>query len=86
MNIITQTIDDLWVLVTLKSNYWCICDHVCTFNRCKRRSEIVQVMKEDLVAVGAGRDTRYVTIGFIAYPFRRVGLLKQLKHTSTTSD
>lgn len=53
---------------------------VRTFNWCKRRSEIVQVMEEDLVAVGARRNAGNVAVGFTAYPFRRVGLLEQLKH------
>lgn len=39
------------------------------------------MMEEDLVAVGARRNARYVPVGFAAYPFGRVGLLKQLKHT-----
>lgn len=41
------------------------------------------MMEEDLVAVGAWRNARYVTVGFTAYPFRRMGLFKQLKHTHT---
>lgn len=53
---------------------------VRTFNWCKRRSEIVQVMEEDLVTVGARRNAGNVAVGFTAYPFRRVGLLEQLKH------
>lgn len=66
----------------------CHCTCKCTFDRCKRRSEIVQVMEEDLVAVGARRNACDVAISFTAYPFGRMGLLKQLKHahTSTVSD
>lgn len=41
------------------------------------------MMEKDLVAVGARRNVCYVTIGFTAYTFRRMGLLKQLKHTHT---
>lgn len=44
-------------------------------------------MEEDLVAVRVWRNAGYVTVGFAAYPFRRMGLLKQLiithRHTHT---
>lgn len=50
-----------------------------TFDRCKRRSEVVQVMEEDLVTVGVGWDARNVAVGFAADPFGRMGLLKKLE-------
>ena len=43
------------------------------------------MMEEDLVAVGARRNAHYVTVGFAAYPFWRMGLLEQLKHTHTST-
>lgn len=50
-----------------------------TFDGRQRRSEIVQVMEEDLVAVGVGRNARYVAVGFAADPFGRMGFLKELE-------
>lgn len=36
-------------------------------------------MEEDLVAVGVGRNARYVAVGFAADPFGRMGFLKELE-------
>ena len=43
------------------------------------------MVEEDLVTVGARRNARYVAVSFTANPFRRVGLLKELKHTHTST-
>lgn len=44
------------------------------------------MMEEDLVAVGAWRNARCVTVGFAADPFRRMRLLEQLKHKRNSEE
>lgn len=39
------------------------------------------MMEEDLVTVGAWRNTHDVTVGFAAHPFGWMRFLKQLNHT-----
>lgn len=38
------------------------------------------MMEEDLITVGARRNTHYVTVCFATHSFRRMGFLKQLDH------
>lgn len=44
------------------------------------------MMEEDLVAVRVGWNARYVTVGFAANPFGRMGFLKQLDNTEKKLD